>query len=99
MGSPSFPTLPQSLIQIGERLVQGEQRRISRDAASESDALFFAAGELRRPAIQQILELHAHQLAGPLVLGGGHRAQLRRLLPEVEVRQYVASRVQVGVER
>jgi len=44
--------LSQGLIEVGEGLVQEEERGIPRDAASESDALFFAAGELRRPAIQ-----------------------------------------------
>ena len=91
--------LPQRLVEIGERLVDQEEGGVAGDAAAEGDALLLAARQRRRLAIQQVGELHPHQLAGPLVLGPGQRVQLRRLLPEQEVRQDVRPRGEVRVER
>ena len=91
--------LPQGLIQVGEGLVQQEEGRVSGDAAAQRHPLLLATGQRGRSAIEEIREVHPHELAGPLVLGPGHRVQFRRLLPEEEIGQDVRSRAQVRVER
>ena len=91
--------LPQRLIQIGEGLVQQEQCRVSGDAAPESHSLLLTARQGPRLSIQEIGELHPHELARPLILGLGHRVQFGRLLPEHEIRQDVRSGAQMRIER
>ena len=91
--------LAQRLVEIGEGLVDQEQAGVARDAAAERHALLLAAGERGRLAIEQLGQLHAHQLARALVLGPGQGVELRRLPPEQEVRQHVGPRGHVRIER
>ena len=91
--------LAQRLVQVGEGLVHQEERRVARDAAAERDALLLAARQRGGLAIQQVGQLDAHQLAGPLVLRAGEGVQLRRLLAEQEVGQHVGARAHVRIER
>ena len=81
-------------VEVGERLVHQEHRRLADDRATERDALALAAGQLLRLAIEQLLELDGlGRLVDPaLDLGLGDLAQLQ---PEGEV---VADR-HVRVER
>ena len=91
--------LPQRLVQAGERLVHQEERRVPRDAAAQGDPLLFTARQCGRLAIQEIGELHAHELAGSLIFRPGQRVQCGGLLPEQEIRQDVRLRGDVRIER
>ena len=48
-------------VEIGERLVEQDQRRLGDEAARERDALPLAAGEQRRAAIAEAAELDQRQ--------------------------------------
>jgi hypothetical protein len=91
--------LAQRLVEVREGLVHQEQRGVPRDAAAQRHPLLLPAGQGRRHAVEQMCQLHAHQLAGALVLGALHRVHLGRLLPEEEVGQHVGPRRHVRVER
>ena len=43
-------------VEIRQRLVEQEDRRLADDRASDRDALALAAGELRRPPLEQRVE-------------------------------------------
>src|SRR5882672_6512289 len=53
---------PQLRVEVAERLVHQDERRLGDDRARERDALLLAAGELRRIALRQSGQLH--QLEG-----------------------------------
>ncbi len=44
-------------VQVGQRLVEQEQRRVARDRPAHRHPLALAAGELRRLAVEQVLHL------------------------------------------
>ena len=44
-------------VEVGQRLVEQEHLRVAHDGAADGDALALAAGELRRLAVEQLLEL------------------------------------------
>ena len=47
----------QGCVEIGQRLVEQEHLGLAHDGAADGDALALAAGELRRLAVEQRLEL------------------------------------------
>ena len=50
-------------VEVGERLVEQEHGGIAHQGAADRDALALAAGELVRPAVEQLLDLqHARRL-------------------------------------
>ena len=65
-------------IEVGQRLVHEEHRRLADDRPAERDALPLAAGQLLGLAVEEPLELQdARRLADPLLdLGLGHLAEL-----------------------
>ena len=81
-------------VEVGERLVHQEDRRLPRDRASDGHALPLATGELFRLALQQLRE--AEQLAdlvhATLDLGLGHPAEL-------ETERHVVVDAHVRIER
>src|SRR5262249_7714439 len=81
-------------VQVGQRLVEEEHRRLAHDRAGEGDALPLAAGQLARLAVEQALD--AEQAGGPLhllaVLVLGHALRLQR-------KGDVLVHAEVGVER
>ena len=89
----------QRRVEVGERLVEQEHLRVAHDGAADGDALALAAGELRRLAVEQVLDLQdfaraSRTLASISALGG-----LRQLQPEGHVVVDVHVRVErVGLE-
>ncbi len=81
-------------IEVRERLVHEEHRRLADDGAAERDALALAAGELLRLAVEELVELDGlgGLLDAALDVGLGDLAQLQA------EREVVAHR-HVGVER
>ena len=49
--------LAQLRVEVGQRLVEQQQRRLHDQRAREREALLLAAGELRRLAVGQLVEL------------------------------------------
>ncbi len=80
-------------VEVGERLVEQEQRRVARQRAAHRDALALAAGELAGLAIQQVLDLQHLRDARDrrVALGLGHVAHLQ---PEADVLRHVHVRVE-----
>ena len=75
------------------------RRSTSGDAAAERHALLLATGERGRLAVQEVLEIHAHQLARPLILRARQSVELRRLLSEEEVREDIPSCREMRIQR
>ena len=85
-------------VEVGERLVEQQQLRPLDQGAGECHALLLAAGELRRPALQQLLHLHqaCRLLGAPARVRLGHLLELER---EHDVLQHAHVRIErVGLE-
>src|SRR5262249_44611149 len=91
--------LAQCRIEIGERLVDEEDRGVAGDAPPQRNTLLLTTREPRWLAVEQITELDSQELAGPLELGPGQRVEGWRLLAEQEVRQDVRPGGEVRIER
>ena len=85
--------LAQLRVEVGQRLVEQEQRRLHHQRARQRQALLLAAGELRRLALGEMIELHrrehAHHVVAnllPRVTPAAHFERKRRVLKHVHVR-------------
>ena len=56
----------QRRVEVGERLVEQEHRRIADDRPADRDPLALAAGQLRRAAVEQMLHLQDARRFGDL---------------------------------
>ena len=69
-------------VEVRERLVEQEHLRLAHERPADGDALALAAGELRRPAVEQFLELqHARHFQRAPVLTSFGALATRRLKP------------------
>ena len=59
--------LAQLGVEVGQRLVEQQQRRLHHQRARERQALLLAAGELGRLALGEVVELHGGEHAHHLV--------------------------------
>ena len=55
---PATQLLPDLGVERAERLVEQQHLRLDRERARQRDALALAAGQLRRIAVAQVVELH-----------------------------------------
>ena len=90
--------LAQGLIEIGEGLVDEKDGGVAGDAAPECDALFLATGEGGGLAVEQVGELHAHELAGAREARAGLGGEGGRLLAEEIIGEDVGAGGDVGIE-
>ena len=71
-------------VEVGERLVEQEDVDVAHQRAADRDALALAAGELRRAALQQRLDLQ--KLRGASRRAGRSRPSARRAIFSPKVR-------------
>ena len=87
--------IAQRRIEVGQRLVEQEHRRLAHDGAADGDALALAAGEVARPAVEQGVELQ--HLAPPRARAG--RPRPSSALVNLQAEGHVLADVHVRIER
>ena len=85
-------------VEVGQRLVEQEQADLLDQRPADRDALALAAGELRRLAVEEMVDLEELRRPGDALLDLGARQPPRRQ-PELQVPAHRLGRVErVGLE-
>ena len=86
--------VPELGVEVGQRLVEQEHRRVAHQRPADRDALALAAGELVRAAVEQRLDLQQRRRLGHLARDLG----LRRL-GHLETERHVVAHAHARIER